>query len=445
MRAGTKPGEHGFTIIEVVVAVALISVGVASTLRVFGASGRTAVRAQQSEVAVSQAQGEIDKLKTVPYGALALTSPPPSSADPKDPGSRVEGTSLRIRSNLSEQFVMTPAQGQAAAVQPGPESFSVGLGATPITGRIYRYVTWRDESCLPLLCDGTQNTKRLTVAVAIDPTGGSSARAPIWSSTVVVDPDAAPPGSQAPPRGGPGAGDPVTAQSFYLYDTPCGQGQRQPVTASHDTHDTASAGPSAADNSTCDNPDPAHQPDLMGATAPSDDGQSSLFEYSSDLTGDYPGGLALRHKGVECRSSYSPADATNPDAAGKWSVHAWSTAGLPKLFHLSRLVTLSLFTVSLGGATGTGKLCATLIDRQVTAGVPTDRVLGTGIYDLSTWPTTIRRLTFSFNLPQAEDVQQDHRLVLALQLRGESDNDVALVYDHPLYASLLEVATTTPL
>jgi hypothetical protein len=30
-------------------------------------------------------------------------------------------------------------------------------------------------------------------------------------------------------------------------------------------------------------------------------------------------------------------------------------------------------------------------------------------------------------------------------LRGESDNDVALVYDHPLYASLLEVATTTPL
>jgi hypothetical protein len=126
-------------------------------------------------------------------------------------------------------------------------------------------------------------------------------------------------------------------------------------------------------------------------------------------------------------------------------VHAWSTAGLPKLFHLSRLVTLSLFTVSLGGATGAGKLCATLIDRQVTAGVPTDRVLGTGIYDLSTWPTTIRRLTFSFNLPQAEDVQQDHRLVLALQLRGESDNDVALIYDHPLYASLLEVATTTPL
>ena len=37
-------GEHGFTLIEIMVAMALMSVGVAATLGVFGSSGRTALR-----------------------------------------------------------------------------------------------------------------------------------------------------------------------------------------------------------------------------------------------------------------------------------------------------------------------------------------------------------------------------------------------------------------
>lgn len=437
--------ERGFTIIEVVIAMALISIGVGSTLRVFGASGRTTVRAEQSEVAVQKAQAELDRLKTLPYGALALTSPPPSSVDPKDAGSKVEGTTLRIRSDLAEPLVMTPGPGQVAGVQPGPQAFSVGLSQTPISGRIYRYVTWRDEVCPFSLCDGTQNTKRLTVAVTVDPTGGSIPRSPVWVSTVVVDPDAAPPGTQAPPGGGPGGGDPVTAQTFYLYDTPCGQDQRQAQTGSHATRDTASSGSSASDTSTCENSDPSREPDLMGATAPSGDSGNPLYNYSSDLSGDYPGGLALRHSGQQCQTSYPAAYANNPDATGKWSVHAWSTGKLPQLVHLSGMTTLSLFTMSLGGTQGPGRLCATLVDRQVTGGIPSDTTLGSSVYDLSTWPVTVRRLTFTFKLPTPQDVAADHRLVLVLQLRSESGNDVALVYDHPLYPSLLEVATTTPL
>jgi prepilin-type N-terminal cleavage/methylation domain-containing protein len=437
--------EHGFTVIEVVIAVALISIGVASTIRVFGASSRATVRSEQSEVGLQQAQAELDKLKTLPYGSLALTSQPASSSDPKDPGSKVEGAALRVRSDLIEPFVLTPGAGQAATVDPGPHPFSVGSQRTPITGRVYRFVTWRDEKCPNLLCDGGQNTKRLTVAVAVDPTGGSEARAPAWLSTVVVDPDAAPPGTQAPPGGGPGSGEPVTAQSFYLYDTPCGASQRQDQTGNHPTRDTASAGTSPSETSVCENPDPGRQPDLMAATSPPGDSATPLFAYSSDLEGDYPGGLAMRHAGTECRSSYPAAAAADPSAAGKWTVHAWSTGKLTQTFHLNGLATLSLFTVSLGGTSGPRKLCATLIDREVTSGMPTDRTLGSAVYDLSSWPVTIRRITFSFNLPQETDVLANHRLMLALQLRGESGGDVALIYDHPLYPSLLEVATSTPL
>jgi hypothetical protein len=85
------------------------------------------------------------------------------------------------------------------------------------------------------------------------------------------------------------------------------------------------------------------------------------------------------------------------------------------------------------------------MDRSVTGGMPTDRVLGSAVYDLPSWPTSMRRVTFTFNLPDAADVPVGNRLVLALHLREESSNDVAFLYDHPLYPSLLEVATPTPL
>jgi prepilin-type N-terminal cleavage/methylation domain-containing protein len=437
--------EHGFTLVEVLAAVALISIGVAATLKIFGATGRTVLRSERTEVAVQQAQAELDQMRTIPYGQLALTAQPLSSSDPKDPGSRVEGGSLRVRSDLSEPFVLAAAAGEVARVDPAPKDFVVGLAGATITGHLYRYLTWRDESCPFALCSGTDNTKRLTVAVTLDPEPSGLRRPPMWFSTVVVDPDAAPPGTQAPPGGGPSGGDPITAQSFFLYDTPCGQATRQQPSASHDTHDTASSGASAGDDSTCEQSDAAKQPDLMGRTAPPGDQTTPLYKYSNDLSGGYDGGLTMLHRGLTCAASYTADDSSNAQAVSKWSVHAWSTAKFAQQFTLRGLVTVSLFTTTVGGVPAAGRLCVTLIDRQTTNGVPSDRVLGTGVYDLPTWPTDVRRLTFSFRLAQEENVPADHRLVMALQLRGESGADISVLYDHPLYPSLLEVATSTPL
>jgi len=74
-----------------------------------------------------------------------------------------------------------------------------------------------------------------------------------------------------------------------------------------------------------------------------------------------------------------------------------------------------------------------------------DTGLGAITYDLASWPTTPRHLSFTFDLPHAATVGAGHRLVLALSARGESDNDLVLLYDHPVYPSFLQVATTTPL
>jgi hypothetical protein len=277
-----------------------------------------------------------------------------------------------------------------------------------------------------------------------DPASGERRR-PLWFSTIVADPNTVPPGTPAPPGGGPSGGEPVTAQTFFLHDTPCGQTVPQPPAATHTTHDTASTGDSGQDNSTCEHPDPEKQPDLMAQTAPPGDNSTSLYRYSSDVTGGYDGGLTMIRRGSSCAASYPASSATDDTAINKWSVHAWSTGAFPQPFTLGGLVTVSLFTATVNGVPASGRVCVTLIDRATAAGVPSDRVLGVGVYDLSSWPTDMRRISFSFRLAQQETVPADHRLVMALHLRGESDADISLLYDHPLYPSLLEVATTTPL
>jgi type II secretory pathway pseudopilin PulG len=446
-RRRTHPLRHesGFTVIEVVVAVMVMSVGIAATMRVFGGADRATLRAQSHQVAVQQAQAELERLTALPYGELALTAMPASSSDPRHPGFKVSGNSFAVRNGLGETFVTSPGEGAAASVPPGPDTFAVGIGGATVTGSIYRYVTWRDETCPLSLCEGGENTKRVTVAVTVDAPPTTNPRPPVWVSTIVVDPATAPPGTQAAPAGGYGGGEPVTAQSLYLYDTPCGAGTRQPQSASHETRDTASTGDSASDNSTCEHPEPGKQPDLMSNSAPPGDSNTPVYEYSSDLNGDYLGGLATLDAGTSCVRSYPAADAATPTGPSKWSVHAWSTGVLPQVFHLDGQVTISLFTATMGGMPGSGRLCATLLDREVAEGVPTDRVLGTAIYDLPSWPTSVRRVTFSFELPQPEDVPAGHRIMLALHVHEASSQALSFIYDHPLYPSLLEVATSTPL
>jgi len=93
--------ETGFTLIEVLIAVTLTSFGVGATMKVFGAAGRTTLSAQAQEVAVQQAQAELERIATLPYGELALTQGPASSSDPNHPGGKVSGTSFNVRSGLA--------------------------------------------------------------------------------------------------------------------------------------------------------------------------------------------------------------------------------------------------------------------------------------------------------------------------------------------------------
>src|SRR5688572_11484161 len=103
-RRRTHPShsEAGFTLIEVLIAVTVMSFGVAATMKVFGSANRTTLSAQAQQVAVQQAQAELERLSTLAYGELALTQSPFSSSDPMDPGVKVSGTSFTVRAGLTE-------------------------------------------------------------------------------------------------------------------------------------------------------------------------------------------------------------------------------------------------------------------------------------------------------------------------------------------------------
>ena len=440
--------ERGFSLVELLIAMALTAVGVAATLGVFGASGRTTVISQNAEVGAQQAQAELDRLSKLKYGELALTSTPVNSTNVKNPNYRVSGVNFNVRSDLTEAMVTTPGDGATAKVDPGPTDFAVGQNGSTITGKIYRYVTWRDENCPTSICDGTQNTKRVIVAVSLDPIANSVQRAPLWFSTVITDPSAAPAGYTGT-SGGNGSGTTSTsAQILYLYDQECGDGDwadfsYQSPAGSHETHNTAQTSPSGSSNSKCENS--SLHPDTLGLQPPPGNSSTPIYEYSSDLAGDYLGGLAMKRKGNTCRTSYSSGEANLLPDPYKNAVHAWSTPELDEDFHLSGRATISIYTQTVGGVSGRGLLCATLLDRVEGSGVPSNTTIASTTYDVSAWPTTPRRLSFTFTVSPQYDVLDNHRLVLVLHLRAESGQDIALLYDHPSYQSLLEIETTTPI
>jgi prepilin-type N-terminal cleavage/methylation domain-containing protein len=442
--------ESGFSLVELLIAMALTAVGVAATLSVFGASGRTTVISQNTEVGAQQAQAELDRLSKLKYGELALTSAPSNSPNPKNPNYRVSGTNFDVRTGLTEPLVTEAGEGATAKVDPGPSTFAVGQNGSTITGKIYRYVTWRDENCPTNVCDGAQNTKRVIVAVSLDPIANSVQRAPMWFSTVIADPSAAPPGYTGTSGGNTSGGSGTSAQIFYLYDQPCDDEDWNDFsyvapTGAHVTRSTAQTGPSPDTNSTCDNSFSTRQPDLMGTVPPPGNSSTPIYEYSADLAGDYLGGLAMMRKGTTCRRSYSTSDASSTAVPNKWAVHAWTTPEFESSFRLSGRATVSIWTETLGDVSGRGFLCATLVERHVKSGVPTDAVVASTSYDVPAWPASPRRLSFTFAVSPQVDIDTDNQLVLVLHLREESAQDVAILYDHPSYQSLLEVETTTPL
>jgi prepilin-type N-terminal cleavage/methylation domain-containing protein len=446
--------EKGVTLVEVVVAVMIIGIGSLAVLQVFDASTRTNFRAEQSQVANNVAQRELERIRSLSYRQVALTSQPTFVDDDNDPRQRVDGTRFDASDNgaFSEMvFNGGPLEGGGSitngAVAAGPTDFASG----DVTGEIFRFVVWRnDPTCSESACPGSQDLKRAIVAVLLDTGAATYERPYIEVQSDFIDPRA---GVAPEIPGGSG----VDVAQFWLTDTPCVNDARQAIVTDpetpnegHTLHNTL--GPCSAGRQS--GPTPG-APDLLDIEPPPDPNLNDvndppILDYATDLerTGDPlppddDGGLQMIRQDVNgCAFNGGTGD-TAYQKVHRWVTRPINAAQLPTGFAMDGTATVELFLRSLGDANHPGRIC-TYLFRRNSAGV--DTTFDQHQFSVDPWPSGAWervRIPLTFG---STTIQPDQRLGLAISIErgGTPAETVQILYDHPEAQSRLEVKSPTP-
>jgi prepilin-type N-terminal cleavage/methylation domain-containing protein len=185
-RALRRPGglarERGFTLIELLVAMTLVAVGAMALITTFDSSRSIVTTAERNEAAAHRAEQEMERILSLDYAAIALTSAPPSSGDPASPnyyvqpGNRYQWDQGATGPKTDDLVI------SVGGSLGGPTTWTDGQSR--LSGSIHRFVTWVDDPC----CAGTQDAKRVTVAVTVNGPGGPAK--PVLISSLVTDPNA---------------------------------------------------------------------------------------------------------------------------------------------------------------------------------------------------------------------------------------------------------------
>lgn len=503
--------EDGLTLIEVLVASVILAMAAMATFGVLAATTRNAQRAQATQVALDKAQEEMEKLHTLSYDELALTSVPPPSSNPLDPAYRIRSSDFKyavVRDPLGQYASIVRNGGEiwgnnekvieGGVVDPGPIPFQEGN----VSGELYRYIVWRNDPQCPQsengledFCPGPQDYKQLIVAAKLDAPGSQAAeRNYVEVQSQVSNPKAAAQRStregevgdggtgdeteeekeqrekeeaENDETGGQGTGKAITAQQFFLSDTPCsaeGETSRAEIGADHLLHNTLGTCANGLRNGQTKNgaPDalvlgPPPDPD------PADEFNPLLYDYSSDSylepTPDTDKGVQILHDD-SAGCNYVPKSSVHPEA----KVHRWVTDKMPREFKMSGTVTLEFYSRTLNEASYPGTVCAFLFIRSEEGSGETTKGNDTLLENKDfpgrlywtyssqgneSWPRTEwTKLRLKMNIAgtMPKPILKDQRLGVALSVdAGTTPADaIPVMYDHPNYPTRLEVDTTTP-
>jgi type IV pilus assembly protein PilV len=446
-----RRGAAGFTLVELMVAILLLAVGILATGTVLASATRYASASEARSSMAHLAQQEIERLGAVPYAQLAHASlPATGSTDPANPlhwYSTSAHTYQWDRSSGGATTAEPLVSDAAGAITTNPRSWSDGR----LSGEVYSFVTWVKESHCGSQCPNGQNYKRLTVAVVLDNGAGrSGVTQPTYVSSIVADPHALPAGrvvnGNPNPLSDPGvqcqdaSGNTVactqsvgsaTINQWYLSDTPA-TAAYAPPTGPHATH------PTVAPTGTCTAPDLAGcpVPDLLSPSAPPDSTpEPPLYDYSTDQPRASPAGGRLLKRDVSCNQTPTKTD----NAKGE----LWVTPPLASALDLTGAGGMTLNTQTVGGVTAGVTVCLGIYDIPAIdnlVATPGTR-LGVVAYTVADWPTQPTPLSFSFDFLSTgtTTVPQGHRIGVRLWADASSGADIAAIYDHPSYASVLQL------
>jgi prepilin-type N-terminal cleavage/methylation domain-containing protein len=191
--------DSGFTLIEVMVAMAILATGALALVMSFDSSRRLATDAELRDVAATVARGEIERLESLSWSNLALAAAPTKNggATTKDPTYYISTTECTGSPKPSscyewdwgntssyEGFVINASTTDTATnPKSWEEAISTANGNARVSGSTYRFITWvNDTHCKASGCS-SEGYKRLTVAVT-----SSRLNSPVTLSTVWTNP-----------------------------------------------------------------------------------------------------------------------------------------------------------------------------------------------------------------------------------------------------------------
>ena len=457
--------EAGLTLVEVVIAALVLVAGSFATFGVLRLATINNQRAKATQVALDRAQQELEALRSLPNSKLAMTTTPPHSSDSLNPNYRVNSSAgtfalTRIPSEEALPPSMVVNEGslygggfvQGGVIAP-EESFTTG----DVSGRVYRYVVWRNDESCGSTCPGNQDYKQIVVAVKVDKKGNeASERGYVEVQSNFIDPTDSAENDPIPPKGG----QVNSPQQFFLSDTPCAAGgvtereewpEREAIGdhALHNTLGTCASGMQVGE--TLGAPDTL----LLGSPpdpAPTDEASPLVYDYSDDYLGQATPDTA---KGIQVVPDdtggchFAPTGSSEP----QWQVHRWVTDPMASDFTLTENATVDFFTRALSDQSYSGTLCIYLFDRHEEGSPPEaeDNVLPGAEATYSgkengEWP---RNEWAEARVPMSFDeitIPKDDRLGIAISVDGNSDSGaIPVLFDHPDYRARIEIETPTPL
>jgi len=465
--------EQGFTIVEVLVAIFIVSIAALVTFGLMTDATRNVERAKANQIAVEFAEQELERLRSEPDERLAMTSPLPGhSTNPFNPNYRIRDDEFALtREPLGEYGQLVHNGGEIEGVGTSEDGGFLSKGTVVpsepfesgnVKGKVYRYVVWRNDAACGAACPTQQDYKQIVVAVRVD----SAPNDPTQHGYFEVQSKFINPKRNSdtdPPKNSTGGY--TTAQQFYLSDTPCaasGETVRVEPTADHLLHNTlgvcanglktGSKEPGAPDALTLSPPAPPEEPAV-----------ATLHDFASDVylepNPDTDKGLQIPVSTSTNCKSFTPTGTEHPESL----VHRWVTDKMPIDFEITGNVTFEFYSRTLNNQPYSGGLCIYLFKRTETGSTWSDtrlkNFLGsteywsyapTGYWPLSEAqpPLEWKRVRVTMELSKTpEKILKDDRFGLALSVDPAHTNASAIpiMYDFPTMASRLEVDTSTPL
>jgi prepilin-type N-terminal cleavage/methylation domain-containing protein len=187
-------GEDGFTLFELLVAMAVTAVGLMALVSGFDHSRELVGTAEKTEVASHQAERAMERVLALPYAQVAHSVAPVHDNDTTDPAFYVNSGAYQWDQGAtgpqSDNLEVDAVNGQIVNVASWEDSES------RLSGEIHTFVTQTGDLCATYTppsggtarCTGLERGKRVTIAVTVD--GPRPLRRPVLISSLMINPAA---------------------------------------------------------------------------------------------------------------------------------------------------------------------------------------------------------------------------------------------------------------